>query len=104
MVGYRAYLCPHFPSKELIVQLLTEAQRREVQAATEEPPRFVDPDTSIEYVILPVQIYERIKPLLMDEPLSESDERQLLIDVGTRAGWDDPIMDIYNDPKANTLS
>jgi len=79
------------------VQSLTEEQRREVQLATEEPPRFVDPDTSIEYVILPVQIYERIKPLLTDEPLSEADERRLLLDVGTHAGWDDPIMDIYND-------
>ena len=79
------------------MQLLTEAQRREVRLATAEPPRFVDPDTSIEYVILSVQTYERIKPLLTDEPLSEADERQLLLDVGARAGWDDPIMDIYND-------
>ena len=79
------------------MQVLTEAQRREVQSATAEPPRFVDPDTHIEYVILPVHTYERIKPLLSDDPLSEADERQLLLDVGALAGWDDPIMDIYND-------
>ena len=79
------------------MQLLTEDQRREVQSATAEPPHFVDPDTNIEYVILPVQTYERIRPLLTDEPLSEADERRLLLDVGALAGWDDPIMDIYND-------
>jgi len=56
------------------VQSLTEAQRREVQSATTEPPRFVDPDTRIEYVILPVDTYERIKPLLTDESPSEADE------------------------------
>ena len=68
------------------MQALTEAQRRELQSATAEPPQFVDPDTHFEYEILQVQTYERIKPLLWDGPRSEADERQLLLDVGALAG------------------
>ena len=77
--------------------LLTESQRRLVQSATVAPSRFVDPNGTIAYVIFKVQTYERIKPLLTDEPLSEADERQLLLDRGSRASWDNPIMGICHD-------
>lgn len=31
------------------------------------------------------------------EPLSSDERRQLLVQAGLRAGWDDPEMDVYND-------
>jgi hypothetical protein len=32
-----------------------------------------------------------------DSPLTEEEQRELLIQAGLRAGWDDPEMDVYND-------
>jgi hypothetical protein len=38
------------------------------------------------------------------EPLSNEERRQLLIQAGLRAGWDDPEMDVYNslDPRKSS--
>lgn len=79
------------------MQLLTEDQQREVRARNGDPARFLDPVTKTEYVVLAAEIYDRIRPLLTDEPLSDQEELFLLREAGQRAGWDDPIMDVYND-------
>ena len=39
-----------------------------------------------------------------DSPLTQEEQRALLVQFGIRAGWDDPEMDIYNDLDPRTES
>lgn len=67
-----------------------------------EPVRLTDPDTQQQYVVVAAEKYDSLAAnLFTDEPLSAEERRQLLIQAGLRAGWDDPAMDVYNnlDPR-----
>ena len=62
------------------------------------PLRLTDPDTQAEYVLLQAEIYDQLQGLLCNEtPLTPDERREVLIQAGLRAGWDDPEMDVYND-------
>lgn len=76
---------------------LTEDLRQEIERANGTPARLIDPDTSTEYVVIRADVYERLKPFLEDEPLTEAEELGLLREMGRTAGWDEPEMDVYND-------
>ena len=83
------------------MQLLTKAQQQEVRAAGKVPARLIDPDTSDEYVVIPVALFERFRSLVSDDPLSAAEEDWQLREAGALAGWDDPEMDVYDqlDPR-----
>ena len=71
---------------------------RDVVRSQSEPVRLTDPDTHQQYVVLAAEKYDSIAAhFFTDEPLSLEERRQILIQAGLRAGWDDPAMDIYND-------
>ena len=79
---------------------LSKEIQQAVRAAKETPVRLVDPETNIEYVVLPAETFEQMQAGLCyydDSPLTEEEQDALLIEFGHRAGWDDPEMDIYND-------
>jgi hypothetical protein len=78
----------------MMLQLSSELQQavREGQV----PTSVVDPTTNRVYVLLPQEVYERLKPLYEEDPLTLEEQRQLLRDAGRRAGWDDPAMDAYD--------
>ncbi len=66
-----------------------------IEAAGGKPVEIVDGDQR--YVLIRAEIYDRIKDLFDDGPLSDEEQRWLLREAGKRAGWDDPAMDVYND-------
>jgi len=69
-----------------------------IRTSKGQPLRISDPETRIEYIILPSKVYEQIQGLFYnDTGLTNSEQQNLLIQAGLRAGWDDPEMDIYND-------
>jgi hypothetical protein len=74
---------------------LTEEQRRAV-AEAEEPVRVMDPQTHATYVLLPEDVYDRVRALVDLEDLSPEEKLRLLAESGRRAGWDDPAMDDYD--------
>ena len=78
---------------------LTLEQRQAVAQQGEKPLRAVDPDTHITYVLLPEEIYARVKVLLGEEgdPQFLQEMHPYVMEVFGREGWDDPAMDIYND-------
>ena len=78
---------------------LTLEQRQAVAQQGETPPRAVDPDTHITYVLLPEETYARVKVLLDEEGGTPflGDMYPHVMEVFGREGWDDPAMDIYND-------
>ena len=78
---------------------LSKEIQQAVQAAKETPVRLVDPETNIEYVVVPAETFEQMRNGVYydDSPLTEEEQNALLIEFGRRAGWDDPEMDVYND-------
>ena len=78
---------------------LTLEQRQAVAQQGEKPLRAVDPDTHITYVLLPEEMYARVKALLEEEGGAQflRDMYPHVMEVFGREGWDDPAMDIYND-------
>jgi hypothetical protein len=78
---------------------LTLEQRKAVATDAESPPRVVDPSTHTKYVLVPEEVYDRIRRLF------EADENNQFVREMTphvmelfgRDGWDDPAMDVYNE-------
>ena len=71
-----------------------------VQAAGAQPVRLVHPETHVEYVVLPAALFDQ-GDADAASPLPAEPQDALLIEMGLRAGWDEPEMDIYNalDPR-----
>lgn len=77
---------------------LTKELQQIVQDANEDPIRLVDPETSLEYVVLSAKIFDRIQDVFYNtNPLTIEEQRALLVKVGLSVGWDDPKMDAYNE-------
>ncbi|MCY4554691.1 MAG: hypothetical protein OXC79_13570 [Candidatus Poribacteria bacterium] len=77
---------------------LTKELQQAVQDANEQPIRLVDPQTNLEYVVLPAEIFDRVQEVFYDaNPLTIEEQRSLLVKVGLSVGWDDPEMDVYNE-------
>ena len=77
---------------------LTKELQQAVQDANEQPIRLVDPETNLEYVVLPAKIFDGIQNIFHNaNPLTIEEQRALLVQVGFNIGWDDPEMDAYNE-------
>lgn len=78
---------------------LTEQQCQAVRQATGATPRLVDPQTNETDVLLRADVFERVKSLLdEDHDRSVRDSYPLMWEVFGPEGWNDPAMDVYNDP------
>lgn len=78
--------------------------RQAVQESEDNVVRLIDPETNVEYIVLPAEKFTQIQAEFYDDsPITEEEHRALLVQFGLRAGWDDPEMDIYNelDPRKN---
>ena len=81
---------------------LTEAQCQELRNTVGPEIRVSDPDTRQEYVLVPAQVYERLKHLVYDTgDWTPEEQLRLMADSGKRAGWDDPAMDVYDNYDEN---
>ena len=76
---------------------LTAEQRQELGEARTSSCRVVDPLTNAEYVLVPADLYERLRALFEEVPISDKEEDALIHEAGMLAGWDDHEMDVYND-------
>lgn len=79
---------------------LTEQQRQELKNPE---PRVRDPGTGETYVLVKVEVYERLKGVLADDDWLE-DAYRAAMEVFAREGWDDPRMDVSDqlDPRRKT--
>ena len=78
---------------------LSKEIQQAIQDSQETPVRLVDPETNVEYVVLPAETFEQMQKGVYydDGPITEEERLALFIEAGLRAGWDDPEMDVYND-------
>jgi hypothetical protein len=49
------------------------------------------------YVVVKAAVYERLRSVLEAVPLSIGEQKAMIAHIGTRVGWDDPRMDVYNE-------
>jgi hypothetical protein len=84
------------PGGDMTLQL-SEELRQALAAHPDEPLPVVHPETERLYFLIPGELYERLRPLLAPEPLSQEEQKFLLGQAGRRAGWDDPEMDAYDE-------
>lgn len=78
---------------------LTPELQEAVRKAHGEPIRMEDPQSHTRYVLVPEEMYDRVKALLEEDLPSEEEQLYFLREAGKAAGWDDPEMDIYDDMK-----
>jgi hypothetical protein len=71
---------------------LTNEQRQHLSGPA---PKVRDPQTNLTYVLVPSDVYERLKGLL-DEDWAETTFRASM-EAFARDGWDDPRMDVYDE-------
>ena len=78
---------------------LSKEIQQAIKDSQEEPVRLVDPETNAEYVVVPVETFERMRKGVYydDGPITEEEQTALLVEMGLSIGWDDPAMDVYND-------
>lgn len=77
--------------------LLTDQQWADMQHEREVPVRVSDPSNESSFVLLKAEVYERLKSLFEEDPVTHQERLFQLQQFGRRAGWDDPAMDIYDD-------
>jgi len=79
---------------------LTQEQQYALDADGGAPPCVIDPRTNAVYVLVPKARYEQLKPLIeTDDDLRNTYSAQG--ESAGRAGWDDPVMDDYNNYDEN---
>ncbi len=76
---------------------LTSEQWARVQGEDESPVHVSDPSQTLDFVLVKADVYERLRALFEDVPVTDQERGFHLKQFGRRAGWDDPAMDIYND-------
>jgi len=55
-----------------------------------------DGETHLQYVLVPLEVYQRVTSVLADESLSVVETYAAQSAVAGAAGWDDPEMDVYD--------
>lgn len=74
---------------------LNEQQRQQLAGGA--AIDVTDPDTSIPYVLMRKDVYDRVKQWLFDDSdWTEEEMRQALARASAANGWDEPGMDAYD--------
>jgi hypothetical protein len=88
-------MCTLNRGEHFVVTLeLTNEQRQAMAVEAASPVRIVDPQTGQVYYLVPDTLFEKVQALLGND-LAETYSAQM--ESAMRAGWDDPVMDEYND-------
>jgi hypothetical protein len=83
--------------------LLSPEQQSAIDARPGEPVAVLDERTNTAFMLVPADVYERLTavPEYDDSDHPMSDWYPAISESFGRAGWDDPIMDEYNNYEEN---
>jgi hypothetical protein len=76
---------------------LTPEMREALLEKTGQPVTVEDEQTQIRYVLLPLNVYQRVQSIFTDEHFDVAETYAAQSEVAGRAGWDDQAMDVYDD-------
>ena len=75
---------------------LTDQQQLALANNRDEPLQLLDPRTKQTYVLLPSEVFERVKPILEDEDgIAEIDVGALIEDAMHEDDENDPLLESY---------
>lgn len=74
---------------------LTPEQRQALTTTAESPPTVIDPDTQAAYVLLPREVYERLKALLATAEYDPDEGAAFMNEVMAEDDAGDPLLDSY---------
>jgi len=80
---------------------LTNEMRSALQEHPGQPVTVEDDQTHRQYVLLPLDIYQRAQAIFADDSFDVRDAYAAQSAVAGAAGWDDPQMDVYDDYDAH---
>lgn len=80
---------------------ISEEQRLALNSCPGQPVTVEDELTRTKYVLLPLDLFQRVQSLIRDEAFDVTDAYAAQSLVAGAAGWDDPEMDLYNDYDAH---
>jgi hypothetical protein len=80
---------------------LTDEMREAVQQRSGRPVAVEDEQTHLQYVLLPLTVYEQLQSRFADELFDASDAAAAQSLAAGAAGWDDPGMSVYDDYDAH---
>ena len=81
-----------------MVARLSEEQRQVLAQAQQKPIEILDQQTNQLYILINKNQYDLLRPLFEPVPYSSEEKEQQLTAMGMRAGWDDPVFDVYDLP------
>ena len=80
---------------------VTEQMRLALQAEHGRPMKLVDEQTRQVYYVISAEMFETVRALLADEEFEPREMYPLIAKAAAAAGWDDPIMDAYDNYDEN---
>ena len=80
---------------------LTEEMREAIRQQAGQPVTVEDEQNHLHYVLLPLEVYQRVRTVFADEQFDVVDTYAAQSAVAGAAGWDDPEMDVYDDYDAH---
>jgi hypothetical protein len=80
---------------------LSDEQRSAIEQQAGGPSYVVDPVKHTEYVLIPAEVYQRVRALLETEEFDLRETYAAQDQSLGAAGWNDPAMDAYNDYDAH---
>ncbi len=80
---------------------LTDEMREAVRQRSGRPVAVEDDQTHLQYVLLPLHVYQQLQSVFADEMFDASDAAAAQRLAAGAAGWDDPEMSIYDDCDAH---
>ena len=75
---------------------LTDEMREALHDKTRQPVQVEDEQTHALYVLLPFEVYQRVRSVFRDDEFDIS-ETYAAQDEALAKVWDDPELDVYND-------
>jgi hypothetical protein len=75
---------------------LTDEMRTALSRQADRPVTVEDDQTHLQYVLLPLEIYERLRAIFDDSTFEIAETYSAQSRVAGAAGWDDPEMDVYD--------
>lgn len=79
---------------------LTPEMREALQNKAGQPVTVEDEQTHLHYVLLPLDVYERVQSIFADD-FDVTDSYAAQSKVAGASGWDDKEMDVYDDYDAH---
>jgi hypothetical protein len=80
-----------------MIPKLTPEMREALLQRAGEPVTVEDDQTHVHYVLLPLNVYQRVRTIFGDESFDVLDSYAAQSAVAGAAGWDDPAMAVYDD-------